>query len=96
MGAHDCREAERQKVERAQWHSVETGKEFDTLIANLDSSMNCTGLGSKPRPLLAKPKKEQIGNDKVKVDWMNEVEKLQSGLDRNHKSFLQLRTRAVP
>ncbi len=47
---------------------VESGKEFDTLHDILDSSMNCAGMGSKPRQLLAKFNNELIGNDKVKVD----------------------------
>ena len=41
---------------------VETRKEFDSLTDNLDISMNFTGTGSKPRPLVANPKIELIGN----------------------------------
>ena len=55
--------------------------------------MNCTGTGSKPMAQLAKPKQELTGNGKVKVDWMKEVKKLQSDLERDHNTFLQLRTK---
>ena len=47
---------------------VDSGRELDTLIENLDSNMHCTGPDSKPRPLLAKPNNELTGTDKVKVD----------------------------
>ena len=69
---------------------VDSGKEFDTLTVNLDSNTNCTCTGSKPRPLLAKPKHDLTGNDNVKADWMKGVKKLQSDLDRDHNNFLQL------
>ena len=42
-------------------------------------------------PILAKPNKELIGNDKVKADWLRNVKKLQAELDRDRKTFLQLR-----
>ena len=66
---------------------MDIGKEFEALIENLDSTMNCIGTGSKPRQLLAKPKKELVGNAKVKVDWMKDVKKSQSDLDRDHRTF---------
>ena len=46
---------------------VDNGQEFDNLLANLGSTMNCIGTVNQPRPVLAKPKQELIGNDKVKV-----------------------------
>ena len=57
---------------------VDSGKEFDTLVGNLESSMNCTGNGSKPMPRHAKPNQELTGNDKVKVDWIKAVKQLQA------------------
>ena len=73
--------------------NVETGNEFYTLVDNLGSNMNCAGMGNKPMPLRAKPNQERTGNDKVKADWLNEVNKLQSDLDRDNKTFLQLRVK---
>ena len=70
---------------------VDNGMEFDTLTENLDSNMNSTGTGSRHRPLYAKPKKELTGNDKVKAQWMNDVNKFQSELGRGHNTFLPLR-----
>ena len=65
------------KIEYIAEGKVVTGKEFGTLTVNLVSNMNCTGTGSKPRSLIAKPNKELTGNDKVKADWVQEVKKLQ-------------------
>ena len=59
-------------------------KGFGNFAENLDITMNCIGTGSKPRPLVAKPKKELIGNDKVKVDCIKDANKLQAELDRDH------------
>ena len=56
---------------------VDTGNEFDTLVGNLDSTMNRSGPSSKPRPLLAMPNNKLTGNDKVKADWMEDVEWLE-------------------
>jgi rhodanese-related sulfurtransferase len=35
--------------------------------------MNCVGTSSKPSPILAKPTQELTGNDKVKADWIKDV-----------------------
>ena len=72
---------------------VDNGKEFDNLIENLDSTMNCVGTGNKPRPVLAKPKQYLTGKDKVNDDLTKEAKELQAELDRDHNTLLQLRIR---
>ena len=57
--------------------------------------MNCTGMGNKPKPLLANPKKELIGNDMVKAELKKDVNKLQSDLDKHNKTFPQMRSKAT-
>ena len=73
---------------------MDNAQEFETLVDNLDSSMNLAGMGSKPRPPLAQPQKELTGNAKVEADWIKEVKKLLSDLDRDRHTFLQLRIKA--
>jgi hypothetical protein len=41
------------KIEYMAEANVDNGKEFDTLIENLDITMNCIGTSSKPIPILA-------------------------------------------
>ena len=57
------------KIEYMAEAKVANEKEFDTLIENLGITVNCIGTSNKPMPILARPKHELTGNDKVKVDW---------------------------
>ena len=66
------------KIEYMAEAKVDNGKEFDTLIENLDSTINCIGTSSKPWSLLAKANKELTGNDKVKADCTQEAKKLRA------------------
>ena len=52
-----CEARASHKLEYRAEANVENVKEFDTLIYNWGSNTNLAGMGNKPRPLVAKPHK---------------------------------------